>query len=53
MEPSSEPALASLLDNFKSKIALLQETIALINEMRRGSDTGAAGAVTGLKQKGT
>ena len=52
-QPSSEPAQASLLENFKSKIALLQETIALINEMRRGSDTGASPVVTGLKQKGT
>ena len=51
-QPSSEPAQASLLENFKSKIALLQETIALINEMRNGNDTGAARAVSGLKQKG-
>jgi hypothetical protein len=51
-QPASEPAQASLLENFKSKIALLQETIALINEMRKGNDTGAGRAVSGLKQKG-
>jgi len=33
-QPASEPAQASLLESFKSKIALLQDTVALINEMR-------------------
>jgi len=36
LQPASEPAQASLLDSFKAKIALLQETVALINEMRQG-----------------
>jgi anti-sigma factor RsiW len=52
-QPSSEPAQVSLLENFKSKIALLQDTVTLINEMRRGAAgndvAGAARAVTGLK----
>jgi anti-sigma factor ChrR (cupin superfamily) len=52
-QPRSEPAQASLLDNFKTKIALLQETVALINDMRRAGDPGAARAVTGLTQKGS
>jgi anti-sigma factor RsiW len=51
-QPDSEPAQQSLLESFKSKIALLQDTVALINEMRKGNDAGA-GLVTGLKQKGT
>jgi anti-sigma factor RsiW len=52
-QPGSEPAQQSLLENFKTKIALLQDTVALINEMRKGNDAGAARLVTGLKQKGT
>ena len=52
-QPNSEPAQQSLLENFKTKVALLQDTVALINEMRKGNDAGAARLVTGLKQKGT
>jgi hypothetical protein len=52
-QPDSEPAQQSLLESFKSKIALLQDTVALINEMRKGNDAGPSGLVTGLKQKGT
>jgi anti-sigma factor RsiW len=52
-QPDSEPAQQSLLESFKSKIALLQDTVALINEMRKGNEAGAGGLVTGLKQKGT
>ena len=51
-EPTSEPAQQSLLDSFKTKIALLQDTVALINEMRKGNDAGAARIVSGLKAKG-
>jgi len=36
LQPQSEPAQASLLESFKAKIALLQDTVALINEMRQG-----------------
>jgi anti-sigma factor RsiW len=52
-QPGSEPAQQSLLENFKTKIALLQDTVALINEMRKGNEAGASRLVTGLKQKGT
>jgi len=55
-QPASEPAQASLLESFKTKISLLQDTVALINEMRKGPGDNVAGAarvVTGLKQKGT
>jgi len=43
-QPTSAPAQASLLESFKSKIALLEDTVALINEMRNGPS---------LKPKGT
>ena len=48
-EPTNEPARESLLENFATKIALLQDTVALINEMRKGNDAGAAEIVSGLK----
>jgi anti-sigma factor RsiW len=51
-QPNSEPAQESLLESFKTKIALLEDTVALINEMRKGNDAGAARIVSGLKQKG-
>lgn len=51
-QPTSEPAKQSLLENFKTKIALLQDTVALINEMRKGNEAGAARIVSGLKNKG-
>lgn len=50
-QPNDEPAQQSLLDSFKTKIALLQDTVALINEMRKGNDAGAARIVSDLKQK--
>jgi anti-sigma-K factor RskA len=52
VEPTSEPAQQSLLESFKAKMALLQDTVALINEMRKGNDAGAARIVSDLKQKG-
>jgi anti-sigma factor RsiW len=51
-QPTSEPAVSSLMDNFKTKLALLQDTVALINEMRKGNEAGTARIVSGLKQKG-
>jgi anti-sigma factor RsiW len=51
-QPASEPARDSLLTNFKTKLALLQDTVALINEMRKGNEAGTARIVSGLKQKG-
>ena len=50
-QPNSEPAQQILLESFKTKIALLQDTVALINEMRKGNDAGAARIVSGLKEK--
>jgi putative zinc finger protein len=51
-EPASEPAQQSLLESFKAKMALLQDTVALINEMRKGNDAGATRIVSGLKKQG-
>jgi anti-sigma factor RsiW len=51
-QPTSEPAVDSLLENFKSKLSLLQDTVGLINEMRKGNEAGTARIVSGLKQKG-
>jgi len=50
-QPASEPAQESLIENFKAKIGLLQNTVALINEMRKGNEAGAARIVSGLKQQ--
>jgi anti-sigma factor RsiW len=52
-QPTSEPARDSLMEDFRAKVGLLQDTVALINEMRKGNETGAARIVSGLKQKGT
>ena len=52
-QPNSEPAQQSLIEGFKTKIGLLQDTVALINEMRKGNEAGAARIASGLKQKGT
>lgn len=51
-QPASEPARESLMESFRTKLALLQDTVALINEMRKGNEAGAARVVSGLKQKG-
>ena len=41
-EPQSESAQESLFTALRRKVALLQETLALINEMRTGDQDGAA-----------
>ena len=52
-QPSSEPAQVSLLESFKAKVDLLQDTVGLINEMRRGAaaDVGGRRTPSGLSQK--
>jgi anti-sigma factor RsiW len=52
VQPASEPAQQSLIESFKAKIALLQDTVALINEMRKGNETAGGRVVSGFKQKG-
>ncbi len=49
-QPNSAPAQRSLLESFKAKVDLLQSTVALINEMRKGDEAGAAHIVSGLRQ---
>jgi hypothetical protein len=49
-QPASQPAQESLFTAFRHKIGLLQDTIALINEMRKGDSAGAARVVEGLRQ---
>lgn len=49
-QPDSRLAQESLFDAFKRKVALLQDTIALMNEMRKGNDAGAAKIVEELKK---
>jgi anti-sigma factor RsiW len=41
-EPASTPAQQSLFEAFRTKVAFLQETIALVNEMRKGNQAEAA-----------
>lgn len=49
-EPLSASARDSLFDALKRKVALLQDTIALMNEMRKGNSAGAAQIVEGLNK---
>jgi hypothetical protein len=46
-EPQSQPARDSLFDALRRKVTLLQDTIALMNEMRKGNSAGAASIVEG------
>jgi hypothetical protein len=48
-EPQSQPARESLFEALRRKIVLLQDTIALMNEMRKGNQAGAAQIVEGNK----
>jgi Putative zinc-finger len=41
-QPESQLAQQSLFDAFRRKVSLLQDTIALMNEMRKGNQAGAA-----------
>ena len=46
-EPQSAPARDSLFEAMRRKVTLLQDTIALMNEMRKGNSAGAAQLVDG------
>jgi hypothetical protein len=48
-EPQNQPARESLFEALRRKIVLLQDTIALMNEMRKGNEAGAAQIVEGNK----
>jgi hypothetical protein len=49
-EPTSQVAQENLFEAFRRKIGLLQDTIALMNEMRQGDEAGAARIVENLKK---
>jgi hypothetical protein len=49
-EPTSTPARDSLFEALKRKVSLLQDTIALMNEMRKGNAAGAAQLVEGVNK---
>ena len=49
-QPANEVAQESLFGALRSKVTLLQETLTLINEMRKGNQEGAARIVSGLNQ---
>lgn len=49
-EPDSEAAQDSLFEALRSKLELLQDVVALINEMRKGNQEGAARIVSELNQ---
>lgn len=47
-QPTSQLAQTSLFDALRQKVALLEDTIALINVMRKGDQAGAAKLIGGL-----
>ena len=49
-EPQSAAARDSLFNALRRKLAMLQDTIALMNEMRKGDAAGAAQAIEGLNK---
>jgi len=49
-EPQSAPARDSLFGALRRKVGLLQDTIALMNEMRKGNSAGAAQIVDGVNK---
>jgi anti-sigma factor RsiW len=49
-QPTSQVAQATLFEAFRRKVALLQDTITLVNEMRKGDQAGAARALQNLNK---
>lgn len=49
-DPQSQIAQESLFDAFRRKVALLQDTIALMNEMRKGNPARATAIASGLNK---
>lgn len=49
-EPDSDVAQESLFAALRTKVVLLQDTLALINEMRKGNPDGAARIMSDLNQ---
>ena len=49
-EPQSAPARESLFEALRRKMSLLQDTIALMNEMRKGNQAGTAQILEGIQK---
>ncbi len=49
-EPANQVARESLFDVMWRKVSLLQDTIALVNEMREGNENGTARIVEGINR---
>ena len=49
-DPQSQLAQESLFDAFRRKVALLQDTISLMNEMRKGNPARATAIASGLNK---
>jgi anti-sigma factor RsiW len=49
-DPQSQLAQESLFDAFRRKVALLQDTISLMNEMRKGNPSRATAIASGLNK---
>jgi Putative zinc-finger len=49
-EPQSAPARESLFEALRRKMSLLQDTIALMNEMRKGNQAGTALILEGIQK---
>ncbi|HTM02818.1 MAG TPA: zf-HC2 domain-containing protein [Vicinamibacterales bacterium] len=47
-QPANTAAQESLFDALRSKVQLLQDVVALINEMRKGNPDGAARIISGM-----
>jgi hypothetical protein len=50
MQPASAVVQEGLFDAMRSKVALLQQTVELINEMRKGNQAEAGRLIQGLNQ---
>jgi anti-sigma factor RsiW len=50
IQPSSADAQDSLFDAMRTKVAVLQQTVELINEMRKGNQAEAGRLIQGLNQ---
>ena len=48
-EPTDNLAQQSLFEALRSKLALLEDMVTLINEMRKGNQEGAARIVSGME----
>ena len=49
-DPQSAPARESLFEALRQKVTLLQDTIALMNELRKGNSAGAAQIIDGANK---